>query len=147
MKADPALCGHLNSSTPSHCLSGGIVHMGDLTRTEVSRLIRDKMLNGGKLTPKQFDRILQKHGNHERSRVLELLRCKRGIPITTDRKGCYSVSESDLRRFSDDPDDVLSGWKEEAKKNREYRQLYRFVATFSGLTGISRGQEAKYWQQ
>ena len=139
MKVDPALYGRLNSSTLSHFLSGGIVHMGNLTRTEVSKLIRDKMLNGGKLTPKQFDRILQKHGNHERSRVLELLRCKWGIPITTDRKGCYSVSESELRRFSDDPDDVLSGWKGEAKKNREYRQLYRFVMTLSGLTGISRG--------
>lgn len=115
--------------------------MGNLTRTEVSKLIRDKMLNGNKLTPKQFDRILLKYGNHERSRVLELLRCKWGIPITTDRKGCYSVSESHLRRFSDDADDVLSGWKDEAKKNREYRQLYRFVTTLDGLTGISR--EAK----
>ncbi|AOA98089.1 hypothetical protein NY635_23820 [Klebsiella pneumoniae] len=113
--------------------------MGNLTRTEVAKLIRDKLLNGSKLTPKQFDRILHKHGNHERSRVLELLRCKWGIPISTDRKGCYSVAESHLRRFADDADDVLSGWKEEAKKNREYRQLYRFVATFSGLTGISRG--------
>ncbi len=113
--------------------------MGNLTRTEVSKLIRDKMLNGGKLTPKQFDRILQKHGNHERSRVLELLRCKWGIPITTDKKGSYSVAESHLRRFADDADDVLSGWKYEAKKNREYRQLYRFVATLSSLTGISRG--------
>ena len=113
--------------------------MANLTRTEVAKLIRNKLLNGSKLTPKQFDRILHKHGNHERSRVLELLRCKWGIPITTDRKGCYSVSESDLRRFSDDPDDVLSGWKGEAKKNREYRQLYRFVATLSGLTGISSG--------
>lgn len=110
--------------------------MGNLTRTEVAKLIRDKLLNGSKLTPKQFDRILHKHGNHERSRVLEILRCKWGIPISTDRKGCYSVAESHLRRFADD---VLSGWKEEAKKNREYRQLYRFVATFSGLTGISRG--------
>lgn len=113
--------------------------MVNLTRSEVAKLIRDKMLNGGKLTPKQFDRILQKHGNHERSRVLELLRCKWGIPVTTDRKGCYNVSRSHLRRFSDDPDDVLSCWKGEAKKNREYRQLYRFVTTLSGLTGISRG--------
>ena len=137
MKADHALCGHLSSSTLSRYLSGVIVHMGNLTRTEVSKLIRDKMLNGGKLTPKQFDRILQKHGNHERSRVLELLRCKWGIPITTDSKGCYSITESDLRRFADDPDDVLSGWKEDAKKNREYRQLYRFVTAFTGLSGIS----------
>ena len=113
--------------------------MVNLTRTEVSKLIRDKMLNGGKLTPKQFDRILQKYGNHERSRVLELLRCKWGIPIATDLKGCYIVAENHLQQFIDDPDDVLSGWKEEAKKNREYRQLYRFVATLSGLTGISRG--------
>jgi hypothetical protein len=90
--------------------------MGNLTRTEVAKLIRDKLLNGSKLTPKQFDRILHKHGNHERSRVLELLRCKWGIPISTDRKGCYSVAESHLRRFADDADDVLSGWKEEAKK-------------------------------
>lgn len=137
MKVDPALCGHPNSSTLSHCLSGGIVHMGNLTRTEVAKLIRNKLLNGGRLTPKQLDRILQKYGNHERSRVLELLRCKWGIPITTDSKGCYSITESDLRRFSDDPDDVLSGWKENAKKNREYRQLYRFVTAFTGLTGIS----------
>lgn len=50
--------------------------MGNLTRTEVAKLIRDKLLNGSKLTPKQFDRILHKHGNHERSRVLEILRCK-----------------------------------------------------------------------
>ncbi|HBX9885489.1 TPA: hypothetical protein P7Z52_005570 [Klebsiella pneumoniae] len=113
--------------------------MVNLTRTQVARLIQGKLLNGNKLPPKQFDRILQKHGNHERSRVLELLRCKWGIPITTDRKGCYSVAESHLRRFNDDPDDVMSGWKEEAKKNCEYRQLYRLVATLSGLTGISRG--------
>ncbi|HHO0559153.1 TPA: hypothetical protein ACRSB2_005281 [Klebsiella quasipneumoniae] len=114
--------------------------MVNLTRTEVAKLIRNKLLNGGRLTPKQLDRILQKYGNHERSRVLELLRCKWGIPITTDSKGCYSITESDLRRFSDDPDDpddVLSGWKENAKKNREYRQLYRFVTAFTGLTGIS----------
>ncbi len=111
--------------------------MGNLTRTEVAKLIRNKLLNGGRLTPKQLDRILQKYGNHERSRVLELLRCKWGIPITTDSKGCHSITESDLRRFSDDPDDVLSGWKENAKKNREYRQLYRFVTAFTGLTGIS----------
>ncbi|WP_303299391.1 hypothetical protein [Klebsiella pneumoniae] len=117
--------------------------MGNLTRTEVAKLIRNKLLNGGRLTPKQLDRILQKHGNHERSRVLELLRCKWGIPVTTDRKGCYSVSESHLRRFADDADDVLSGWKDEAKKNREYRQLYRFVATLSGLTGISRGAKGE----
>ncbi|HHL1962936.1 TPA: hypothetical protein ACQ2HZ_005257 [Klebsiella pneumoniae] len=52
--------------------------MGNLTRTEVAKLIRNKLLNGGKLTPKQLDRILQKYGNHERSRVLELLRCKWG---------------------------------------------------------------------
>lgn len=31
----------------------------------------------------------------------------------------------------------MSGWKDEAKRKREYRQLYRFVATLSGLTGIS----------
>uniref|UniRef100_UPI00190CFC1E hypothetical protein n=2 Tax=Klebsiella/Raoultella group TaxID=2890311 RepID=UPI00190CFC1E len=99
--------------------------MGNLTRTAVAKLIRNKLLNGGRLTPKQLDRILQKYGNHERSRVLELLCCKWGIPITTDSKGCYSITESDLRRFADDPDDVLSGWKEDAKKNREYRQLYR----------------------
>lgn len=115
--------------------------MRNLTRTEVAKVIRNKLLNGGKLTPQQLDRILQKHGNHERSRVLELLRCKWGIPITTDLKGCYIVAESHLRRFSDDADDVLSGWKKEATKNREYRQLYRFVTTFDGLTGISR--EAK----
>ncbi|MDF1945882.1 hypothetical protein [Klebsiella pneumoniae] len=115
--------------------------MGNRTRAEVAKLIRNKLLNGDKLTPKQLDRVLQKHGNHERSRVLELLRCKWGIPITTDRKGCFSVAESHLLRFRDDPDDVLSGWKEEAKKNREYRQLYRFVTTLDGLTGISR--EAK----
>ncbi|WP_214456334.1 hypothetical protein, partial [Klebsiella quasipneumoniae] len=120
---------------------GGLAHMDNLTRTEVAKRIRDKLLSGGKLTPKQLDRILQKHGNHERSRVLELLRCKWGIPITADRKGCYSVAESHLRRFADDADDVLSGWKDEAKKNREYRQLYRLVATLDGLTGISR--EAK----
>lgn len=111
--------------------------MRNLTRTEVAKLIRNKLLNGGRLTPKQLDRILQKYGNHERSRVLELLRCKWGIPITIDSKGCYSITESDLRRFADDPDDVLSGWKEDAKKNREYRQLYRFVTAFTGLTGIS----------
>ena len=139
MKADRALFGRLNSLIPSRYLSGGIVHMANLTRTEVAKLIRNKLLNGSKLTPKQFDRILHKHGNHERSRVLELLRCKWGIPIITDRKGCYSVAESHLRRFNDDPDDVMSGWKEEAKKNCEYRQLYRLVATLSGLTGISRG--------
>ena len=111
--------------------------MANLTRTEVAKLIRNKLLNGSKLTPKQFDRILHKHGNHERSRVLELLRCKWGIPIITDRKGCYSVDESHLRRFADDADDAMSGWKDEAKRKREYRQLYRFVATLSGLTGIS----------
>ena len=117
--------------------------MGNLTRTEVAKLIRDRLLNGSKLTPQQLDRILQKHGNHERSRVLELLRCKWGIPITIDRKGCYSVAESHLLRFSDDPDDILSAWKEEATKNHEYRQLYRFVATLSGLTGISRGARSE----
>ena len=136
-RADRALCGHLNSSTLSRWLFGGIAHMGNLTRTAVAKLIRNKLLNGGRLTPKQLDRILQKYGNHERSRVLELLCCKWGIPITTDSKGCYSITESDLRRFADDPDDVLSGWKEDAKKNREYRQLYRFVTAFTGLSGIS----------
>lgn len=138
-----ALSGHLISSTPSRYLSGEIAHMVNLTRSEVAKLIRDRLLNGSTLTPKQFDRILQKHGNHERSRVLELLRCKWGIPITTDRKGCYSVVESHLRHFRDDPDDVLSGWKVEATKNREYRQLYRFVATLSNLTGISRGAKSE----
>ena len=108
MKADRALFGRLNSLIPSRYLSGGIVHMANLTRTEVAKLIRNKLLNGGRLTPKQLDRILQKHGNHERSRVLELLRCKWGIPITTDRKGCYSVAESHLQCFRDDPDAVLS---------------------------------------
>ena len=136
-RVDRALCGHLHSSTPSRWLSVESAHIVNLTRTEVAKLIRNKLLNGGRLTPKQLDRILQKYGNHERSRVLELLRCKWGIPITTDSKGCYSITESDLRRFSDDPDDVLSGWKENAKKNREYRQLYRFVTAFTGLTGIS----------
>lgn len=60
--------------------------MRNLTRTEVAKLIRDKLLSGGKLTPKQLDRILQKYGNHERSRVLELLRCKWGIPLPQTRK-------------------------------------------------------------
>ncbi|EQB2461403.1 hypothetical protein ACYHIT_003509 [Klebsiella variicola] len=117
--------------------------MRNLTRTEVAKLIRNKLLNGGRLTPKQFDRILLTYGNHERSRVLELLRCKWGIPITIDSKGCYSITESDLRRFADDPDDVLSGWKEEATKNREYRQLYRLVKALSSLTGISRGAKGE----
>lgn len=117
--------------------------MVNLTRSEVAKLIRDRLLNGSILTPKQFDRILQKHGNHERSRVLELLRCKWGIPVTTDLKGSYIVAENHLQQFIDDPDDVLSGWKEEAKKNREYRQLYRFVATLSNLTGISRGAKGE----
>ena len=117
--------------------------MRNLTRTEVSKLIRNKLLNGGRLTPKQFDRILLTYGNHERSRVLELLRCKWGIPITIDSKGCYSITESDLRRFADDPDDVLSGWKEEATKNREYRQLCRLVKALSSLTGISRGAKGE----
>lgn len=103
--------------------------MGNRTRAEVAKLIRNKLLNGDKLTPKQLDRVLQKHGNHERSRVLELLRCKWGIPITTDRKGCFSVAESHLLRFRDDPDDVLSGWKEEAKKRRRIVS----IASFTGL--------------
>ncbi len=126
---------------------GGIAHMGNLTRTEVSKLIRNKLLNGGKLTPKQLDRILQKYGNHERSRVLELLRCKLGYTHYHRLEGCYSITESDLRRFADDPDDVLSGWKENAKKNREYRQLYRFVTAFTGLTGISSETRRGCWQQ
>ena len=46
--------------------------MRNLTRTEIARLIQGKLLNGDKLSSKQFDRVLQKHGNHERSRVLEL---------------------------------------------------------------------------
>lgn len=92
------------------------------------------------LIQKQLDRILYKHGNHERSRVLELYAVS-GEFITTDLKGCYSIDESHLLRFSDDADDVLSGWKEETTKNREYRQLYRFVTTLDGLNRISR--EAK----
>lgn len=60
--------------------------MVNLTRTEVAKLIRNKLLNGGRLTPKQLDRILQKYGNHERSRVLELLRCKWGYPLPQTRK-------------------------------------------------------------
>lgn len=100
--------------------------MANLTRTEVAKLIRNKLLNGSKLTPKQFDRILHKHGNHERSRVLELLRCKWGIPIITDRKGCYSVDESHLRRFADDADDAcLAG--------RMKRRGSVNIASFTGL--------------
>lgn len=67
--------------------------MRNLTRTEIARLIQGKLLNGDKLSSKQFDRVLQKHGNHERSRVLELLRCQWGLPIKEDRKGCYGIPE------------------------------------------------------
>ena len=61
--------------------------MVNLTRTEVARLIQSKLLNGKRFTPKQFDELLRKHGDHERSRVLELLRNQWGIPITRDLKG------------------------------------------------------------
>lgn len=64
--------------------------MVNLTRTEVARLIQSKLLNGKRFTPKQFDELLRKHGDHERSRVLELLRNQWGIPITRDLKGVGS---------------------------------------------------------
>lgn len=109
--------------------------MVNLTRTEVAKLIRDKMLNGNTLTPEQFDRILHKHGNHERSRVLELLRCQWGLPIKEDRKGCYGISESDLIRFYADPEGTLAVWKTEADQNRKYRKLNRFLLTLWDLRG------------
>ena len=111
--------------------------MRNLTRTEIARLIQGKLLNGDKLSSKQFDRVLQKHGNHERSRVLELLRNQWGIPITRDLKGAYYVSESDLRYFYIDPDDVFDEWKAKAKENRDCRKMFRFLKTLLGLAGIS----------
>lgn len=48
--------------------------MSTLTRSQVAANIRDILLSGRKLTPKEFDDILRKAGNHERSRVLTLLR-------------------------------------------------------------------------
>lgn len=111
--------------------------MVNLTRTEVARLIQSKLLNGKRFTPKQFDELLRKHGDHERSRVLELLRNQWGIPITRDLKGAYYVSESDLRYFYIDPDDVFDEWKAKAKENRDCRKMFRFLKTLLGLAGIS----------
>ncbi|HBW2199046.1 hypothetical protein QP249_13530 [Klebsiella pneumoniae] len=109
--------------------------MRNLTRTEIARLIQGKLLNGDKLSSKQFDRVLQKHGNHERSRVLELLRCQWGLPIKEDRKGCYGIPERDLMRFYADPEDTLAGWKAEADQNRKYRKLNRFLSMLWDLRG------------
>ena len=109
--------------------------MRNLTRTEIARLIQGKLLNGDKLSSKQFDRVLQKHGNHERSRVLELLRCQWGLPIKEDRKGCYGIPERDLMRFYADPEDTLAGWKTEADQNRKYRKLNRFLSMLWYLRG------------
>ena len=55
--------------------------MSTLTRSQVAANIRDILLSGRKLTPKEFDDILRKAGNHERSRVLTLLRNDWGIPV------------------------------------------------------------------
>lgn len=41
--------------------------MSTLTRSQVAANIRDILLSGRKLTPKEFDDILRKAGNHERS--------------------------------------------------------------------------------
>ncbi|WP_324666822.1 hypothetical protein VI619_04245 (plasmid) [Klebsiella pneumoniae] len=111
--------------------------MVNLTRTEVARLIQSKLLNGKRFTPKQFDELLRKHGDHERSRVLELLRNQWGIPITRDLKVAYYVSESDLRYFYIYPDDVFDEWKAKAKENRDCRKMFRFLKTLLGLAGIS----------
>lgn len=109
--------------------------MSTLTRHQIASIIRDKLLSGRKLTATQFDKLLQKHGNHERSRVLELLRCQWGLPVKEDRKKCYHLSEDDLRRYHDDPEDVVSYWKKNANEDREYRELIRFMKTFSKMTG------------
>lgn len=111
--------------------------MTSLTRTEVARLIQSQLLTGKSLTPKQFDKLLQKHGNHECSRVLELLRNQWGIPIIRNLKGAYCISESDLRHFHIDPDNVLEEWKSRAKENRDIRKKFRFLQIFLDLAGIS----------
>ena len=81
--------------------------MSTLTRSQVAANIRDILLSGRKLTPKEFDDILRKAGNHERSRVLTLLRNDWGIPVEQFKTGAYHVTERNLEAYHSDKDETL----------------------------------------
>lgn len=107
--------------------------MPSSTRTAVANTLQEMFFNSKKMSPEELDSFLRKRGNHERSRVLELLRSQRGIPITQDGKNCYGISESDLACYRTDRIETLRNWKKEADYARHLRRVDRFLSVMRDI--------------
>ena len=109
--------------------------MSTLTRSQVAANIRDILLSGRKLTPKEFDDILRKAGNHERSRVLTLLRNDWGIPVEQFKTGAYHVTERNLEAYHSDKDETLKIWRTNARYVKTLRKVNITLSLLRGLVG------------
>lgn len=127
--------------------------MSTLTRTQIAANIRDSLLSGRKITPKEFDDILRKAGNHERSRVLTLLRNDWGIPVEQFKTGAYHVTERDLEAYHSDKDETLKIWRTNARYVKTLRKVNITLSLLRGLVGkvpedtlrtVYKGIETKY---
>lgn len=127
--------------------------MSTLTRSQVATNIRDILLSGRKLTPKEFDDILRKAGNHERSRVLTLLRNDWGIPVEQFKTEAYHVTERNLEAYHSDKDETLKIWRTNARYVKTLRKVNITLSLLRGLVGkvpedtlrtVYKGIETKY---
>ncbi|MCQ6686185.1 hypothetical protein NO391_12520 [Escherichia coli] len=131
----------------------GGTKMSTLTRSQVATNIRDILLSGRKLTPKEFDDILRKAGNHERSRVLTLLRNDWGIPVEQFKTEAYHVTERNLEAYHSDKDETLKIWRTNARYVKTLRKVNITLSLLRGLVGkvpedtlrtVYKGIETKY---
>ncbi|HBH4694111.1 TPA: hypothetical protein KTG21_000301, partial [Escherichia coli] len=103
--------------------------------------------------PKEFDDILRKAGNHERSRVLTLLRNDWGIPVEQFKTGAYHVTERNLEAYHSDKDETLKIWRTNARYVKTLRKVNITLSLLRGLVGkvpedtlrtVYKGIETKY---
>ncbi|EPU0387706.1 hypothetical protein ACVUEI_000246 [Escherichia coli] len=121
--------------------------MSTLTRSQVAANIRDILLSGRKLTPKEFDDILRKAGNHERSRVLTLLRNDWGIPVEQFKTGAYHVTERNLEAYHSDKDETLKIWRTNARYVKTLRKVNITLSLLRGLVGKGTYQMVDFERQ
>lgn len=103
--------------------------------------------------PKEFDDILRKAGNHERSRVLTLLRNDWGIPVEQFKTEAYHVTERNLEAYHSDKDETLKIWRTNARYVKTLRKVNITLSLLRGLVGkvpedtlrtVYKGIETKY---
>lgn len=100
--------------------------------------IAQELLNGRSITQNELSVLCTRAGGHETSRVLDVLRNRRGLPIQTTSFGSYGVcsyyiQRDDRNMYRKNPERVAEMWRSEAIERAIDRKLQRVWLTLDIL--------------